>query len=252
MKTELIALIEAFLDGEIDRETLNQQVQELEVDTTELQENIEWVKNARLAIEADGLRKQLKSTLATLEHEREASAAKAKVVNMAVSKWKWTAAAAAIIVFLLAYWGMNLETEPELYAKYQYVDPGLPVLMSQSNDHLLYDALTYYSEGNYEVAEEKLLNIQDQYAENDTLNYYLGASQLYLGKTVNALHSLGKVLAKPDAKYKESAEWLSVLAELKDENTAAAADKLKVILSNENHKFIEKARSLKSDLNNQK
>ncbi|UZR99191.1 hypothetical protein [Chondrinema litorale] len=252
MKTELIALIEAFLDGEINFETLEQKAQELEVEKTSLQENIEWVKNARLAIEADGLRKQLKSTLATLELEREQTAAKTKVVNMTVSKWKWTSAAAAIIVFLLAYWGMNLETEPELYAKYEYLDPGLPVLMSQSDDHLLYDALTYYSEGNYEVAEEKLLNIQGKYAENDTLNYYLGASQLYLGKTVNANHSLGKVLAKTDSKYKDSAEWLSVLAELKDENTAEAVEKLKVILANENHKFIEEARSLQSDLNKQK
>ena len=240
MKTELIEQIEAFLDGEINRESLQLKAEILGVD--DLDENIIWVKNARLAVEADGLRNQLKKTLPKSEEET------GKIVTLPVNKWKWTVAAAAVIIVLLGYWGTNLEGEPTLYAKYKYVDPGLPVLMSQSDDHLLYDALTYYSEGNYEVAEEKLLQIQDQYINNDTLIYYLGASQLYQGKSVSARQTLEKISAKENSKYKQDAEWLIVLTLLREENIDATKSALKVIVASQDHKFLDDATNLLKEL----
>lgn len=231
--------IEAFLDGAISKAELQQQANAL--GETDLDEKIEWFQNTQTAIEAVGLRNQLQDILPKPQHR------KARVVNLSSKRWVW-AAAASVLLLVVGYWGVTQFSSPGLYAEYEYVDPGLPVLMSQSDDYQLYDALTYYGEGNYAVAEEKLLQIEAQYPNSDTLAYYLGASQLYQGKTAEAKQPLQKVATANDSRFTQRAEWLLVLAALKEKDTARAKELLQAILNTNDHEFLQKALDLQKEL----
>ncbi len=239
MKEELMERIEAFLDGKISREELQRDADAL--GETDLQEKITWFTNTQTAIEAAGLRNQLQDILPKPQHKE------AKVVRFTRNRWTW-AIAASLLLLVVAYWGVNNFSNPGLYAEYEYVDPGLPVLMSQSDDYQLYDALTYYSEGNYAVAEEKLLQIEEQSPASDTLVYYLGASQLYQGKTTAAEGNLSKVANVENSKFVQRAEWLLILVALKEQHMEKAKQLLQQILATPDHEFLQQAQSLQKEL----
>jgi len=228
MNTELMEYIEDYLEGRINREELDRKAGEME-EVKDLDEKIQWFRDSQTAIEVAGLRDQLKGVLRSIRTV--------------------LAAAASVLIIVVAYWGLNRFQQPGLYSKYEYVDPGLPVLMSQSEQHQLYDALTYYGEGNYAVAEEKLSDIQAQFAGNDTLYYYLGASRLYQGKTEAARQTLQQVLQQEDSGFAERAEWLMVLSALKDKNREQAKALVQKILDNPEHEFFERAEQLQEELN---
>lgn len=238
MTAELLEQIEAFLEGKITREELQKEADAEGVENLEME--IEWFRNSRTAVEAAGLRKQLDEILP------QPLETTAKVRRLRPNRWI-LAAAASVLLVLAIYWGQRNST-PDLYAQYEYVDPGLPVLMSQSDDHLLYDALTYYGEENYPVAAEKLQSIREQYAESDTLNYYLGASLLYQGETEQATPYLQQVSAKENSRFRQRAEWLLVLAALRDKETDTAKARLENLLQTPGHEFFEQAQELQNTL----
>jgi len=241
MNTELMEYIEDYLEGRINREELDRKAGEME-EVKDLDEKIQWFRDSQTAIEVAGLRDQLKGVLPKAEQK------KTKVRRLRSIRTV-LAAAASVLIIVVAYWGLNRFQQPGLYSKYEYVDPGLPVLMSQSEQHQLYDALTYYGEGNYAVAEEKLSDIQAQFAGNDTLYYYLGASRLYQGKTEAARQTLQQVLQQEDSGFAERAEWLMVLSALKDKNREQAKALVQKILDNPEHEFFERAEQLQEELN---
>ena len=238
MNAEIIKQIEAFLEGRISREELEEVADAAGI--TDLDEEIEWLRNTQMAIEAAALRDQLKNTLATSPKGviRLKRLRPTRVI---------LAIAASLLLVLLAYWGFNRNPQADLYAKYEYRDPGLPVLMSQTEDYLLYDALTYFGEGNYAVAREKLTGIRSEYLGNDTLEYYLGASLLYLGEPEGAQQSLRQVLATDRSKFRQRAEWLMVLAFLRQHNEAEARIGVAKILETPEHEFFDRAQSLQSE-----
>lgn len=239
MKAEVMEQIEAFLAGRIDREQLEAQAREQEV--TDLDAEIEWVREAQTAVEAAGLREQLQATL-----PRPATA---RVRRLRPGR-RLLAIAATVLILVAAGLWLILGNGPEserLYAEYEYVDPGLPVLMSQSDEYALYDALTFYSEGNYSVAIEKLRALPDTYAGNDTLNYYLGASLLYDGQPEAARAALERVRTDAGAAFAERAQWLRVLAALRDGNRVRAEPILDEIIANPDHAFRAPALRLQAE-----
>lgn len=235
MKAKLIEHIEAFLDGQISREELQEQAKGQEV--TDLDQEIEWVKDTRIAVGAAGLRDQL-----------QASLSKATTKETPVRRLRYLrplmAIAASVLVLVIAYWGFLRTETNDLYAQYEYVDPGLPVLMSQSEEYELLDALTYYGEGNYAEAAEKLEQLQPTYPNNDTLTYYLAASLLYQGHPSMAEPYLNVVVAQDDSEFQERAQWLLVLSALRDEQTTLAAERLRPVLAAPDHPFFAEATRL--------
>jgi len=238
MSAEFIEKIEDYLDGKISREELQQLADAEGVEN--LEQEIQWLQDSQIAVEAAGLRDQLQ---AALPKSQAPKVRRLKPVRTIL------AIAATLLLLVIAYFGFLRDDTPSLYAKYEYVDPGLPVLMSQSEDHLFYDAMTYYSEGNYAVTEEKLQQIRDQYAGSDTLLYYLGASQLYQGESQEAQESLQQVVATENSSYAEKAEWLLVLSALRAENEAEAQRLVQQILDNPDHAFFAEAENLQEELN---
>ena len=238
MSAEFIEKIEDYLEGKISREELQQLADAEGVE--HLEQEIQWLQDSQIAVEAAGLRDQLQAALPKAE-EQKPKVRRLKPIRTVL------AIAATLLLLVIAYFGFLRNDTPTLYAKYEYVDPGLPVLMSQSEDHLFYDAMTYYSEGNYAVTEEKLQQIREQYTGSDTLLYYLGASQLYQGETQEAQESLQQVVATENFSYAEKAEWLLVLSALRAANETEAQRLVQQILDHSDHAFFEEAEKLQRE-----
>ncbi len=240
MTAALIAKIEAFLEGRLSKEALQAQAEQEGV--TNLDEEIKWFQDSQVAIEAAGLRDQLQEALSQ-------PAEKKGIIRQLGPLRTGFAIAASILLLVVVYWGMQSESSTSLYATYEYVDPGLPVLMSQSDQHQLYDALSYYSEENYTVAAEKLARLLEAGTKSDTISYYLGASLLYQGKTEEAVPALTSLSEDSASPFHLRAQWLLVLAALKADQLTEAQQLLPIIVENQTHPFFEKAKQLQLELN---
>lgn len=240
MNAELIAHIEAYLDGQISKMDLEKLANEAGVPNIEAE--IEWFKQSQLAIEAAGLRDQLAQTFATPVQKKG-------IIRRLGPMRTILSVAASILLLILVYWGVEGSKAPGLYAQYEYTDPGLPVLMSQSKDHQLYDALTYYSEANYEVAATKLGQLKAAGIGSDTTTYYWGASLLYQGKGDAASPALQEIAKNAASSFQARAEWLLVLAALQQNQHTEVRQLLPAILSNQEHPFYDAATRLQQDIN---
>jgi len=237
MKQQHIEKIEAYLQSEITRAELQRYAEQEGI--TDLDENIEWVQNTILAVEAEGLREQLKLILPK-EEKREA-----KVRRLSFIKWI-SGIAASLLLLFVAYWGMNTNgTATNAYAQYEYQEPGLPVTMSQSDNYALYDALTYFGEANYGKTIEKLEAIAGE--NSDTVSYYLGASYYYEANYESAIQNLSHAKMSGSA-FAQEADWLLVMSYLKDDNKAEAEMLLNKLIDNTSHKFYQRAKELKANI----
>ncbi len=238
MNAEFIEKIEDYLAGRIDRQALQDFAQGQGV--TDLEEEIQWVRDTQTAVAAAGLRDQLRAALAEASPKAERTA-RIRYLRPLL------AAAATVAIVIAAFFGWRSTQPSGLYRQFEYVDPGLPSLMSASDDYQLYNALTYYSEGNYRQAAAELEGLQTTYPGNDTLAFYLGASRLYRGNGAAAVEALEPVADRPDSEFRERAEWLLVLAALREKDTAAGATRLETILNNRQHPFYDEALQLRAE-----
>lgn len=239
MTAALIAKIEAFLEGRLSKEALQAEAEQEGV--TQLDEEIKWFQDSQVAIGAAGLRDQLQEALSQPEEKKG-------IIRQLGPLRTGFAIAASILLLVVVYWGTQSDNTTSLYATYEYVDPGLPVLMSQSDQHQLYDALSYYSEENYRVAAEKLGLLLEAGTKSDTISYYLGASLLYQGETEEAVPVLKTVSEDSASPFHLRAQWLLVLAALKAEQLTEAQQLLPIIVENQTHPFFEKAKQLQLEL----
>lgn len=242
MNREYFDQIERFLDGEISRTDLEALFPD--VATVQLETDIATNRNMRTAIEAAGLRDQLIEILPKTVAETTAETTKIR----RLIPWKQgLAIAASILVLAIVYFAWPTNESGGLYAEFEYIDPGLPVLMSQSDDHALYDALSYYSEEDYETTIEKLTGLQAQGISNDTITFYLGASYLYQRQAGSAAETLSR-LANDGSPFQNQAEWLLVLTALQQEDYDQAQAFLTKVLQNNTHPFHNNAQRLQTEL----
>lgn len=239
MTESFIEKLEAYLAGEISKADLQAIAREEGI--SNLEAEIKWLQDSQVAIEAAGLRKQLREVLPKPE-KKPAKIIQLRSVRTAL------AIAASILVLVVAYLGWNNSQSNSLYATYEFIDPGPPVLMSQSDDYTLYDALTFYSEGDYSEAVKRFQQIEADYPNNDTLTFYLGASLLYQGNTEAARASLEKISQR--AGFQQKADWLLVLTALKEKDLERAERLARTISNTPQHEFFTQAQSLIQDLNN--
>lgn len=245
MKSEWIEKIETYIQGEISRQALEDYATAEQIE--DLEEKISWVRNVGIAIEADGLRTQVKQLLAEDKGQQQ-TPVETKVFRLTSTRWI-VGIAASVLLLIGAFWIFTADRGTnQLYAAYEYIDPGLPVVMSSTDDYELFDALTYYGEENYKVTIEKLIAMQLKGRESDTISYYLGASQLYNGDPRTARKTLEKVVKSSASKFTEKAEWLIVMCALRENNITLAKGQLNRILDHPEHEFYSIAQKLKNEL----
>ena len=247
METSIIEHIETYLNGDLELSELKKIA--LEHNITDLEKEIEWVENTQLAIEAEGLEKQLQKLLKT-DNQSEPS----KVVTFSKSNKRGRYTALSIAASVVLLFGLLFIFKPnqtnKLYSKYEFVDPGIPVLMSETNKFELYEALSYYSEQNYTETINRLSSLKNSNngVYNDTIDFYLGISNLYKNELNTSLPLIEQVSNDENSIFKERAEWLVALNHVKLNNIKDARFKLHAITNNNNHPFYHQAVALLSDI----
>jgi hypothetical protein len=139
-------------------------------------------------------------------------------------------AAAIIVLFVFGFLGWILTRDfgtgikKDLYSAYFYPDPGLPVVMSSSNDYIFYDGMVSYKEGKYEEAMELWGKLPTERLSSDTLLYYLGMATLNLDQYQESSKFLGEVVADSQSVFQQKAIWYKALISLRqNENDQAKA-----------------------------
>lgn len=236
----MLEKIEAYLDGQLPREALESFAATAGV--ADLEREIEWVRDLRLAIEAEGVREQVARIAADPDTGNTAP-------EITPARWIPYAMAAALIV-AAAIWWLLPDRYERLYDRYAYVDAGIPVRMGQHDQYALYDAMTYFGEGDYREAARRFgqLAAGPDKAYNDTVYYFLGASELYSGAGAYGKEALEAVANDSDSPFRQRAEWLLVLGAVREKDPEAIRSRLTAIVADADHPFHDRAHHLQQAL----
>jgi hypothetical protein len=239
MDPDWIEQIEAYLAGDLTEPDLREFARQQNI--TSVEEDIEWVRDAHTAVAMAGVRKQLNRL-------QSPSSREAKVRKM--TPWSRIMAIAAGFLLLIFFYVVyaQMDGSGTTYQTFAYEDPGIPIQMSQSPNYRLFDALTYYSEGDYEETILQLQELQSDLPENDTLQYFLGASLLYEDQPVAARRAFEPILNTENPRFAERIQWLYVLTYLRADEPQGARTALQPILAQENHAFHDRAQALTNAL----
>ena len=125
-----------YLDDKIQKTELEAVAKELQV--SNLDKEIQWFKDSKLAIESSELKNQLKSlgsqhTAASTDKTLQKK--ETRVVSI-FRNARVIGLAASIALLVGAVWFFTQNAQPSLYDQYAYNDPGLPVLMSETSKYL--------------------------------------------------------------------------------------------------------------------
>lgn len=239
MDPDWIEQIEAYLAGDLTESDLREFARQQNI--TSVEEDIEWVRDTHTAFAMAGVRKQLNSL-------QSSSAREAKVRKM--TPWSRIMAIAAGFLLLIFFYVVyaQMDGSGTTYQAFAYEDTGIPIQMSQSPNYRLFDALTYYSEGNYEETILQLQELQPDLPENDTLQYFLGASLLYEDQPVAARRAFEPILNTENPRFTERIQWLYVLTYLRADDPQGVRTALQPILAQEDHAFYDRAQALSDAL----
>lgn len=235
MKESVFELIENYLDGIITRDALQAALSESE--RKQIDEDIAWVRDARLAVEATGVRQQIKK-----EFENETNGAKVIVPRQPserrLGRWLMGLAAAILLGMLGYYQFVQSESAIQQYA---YQDVGLPTVMSGGGNYAFDDAMTYFKEGRYAEAAEKFGQLSSTNT-SDTLTYYLGAANYYSNNQPKAF-DIWQSLAKTSVFYPRM-QYMTFFEVMKNGDKENAKRLYNEIISDTAHPFRDRTNML--------
>jgi tetratricopeptide (TPR) repeat protein len=201
--------VERFILGAMSAEEQQSFRKEMEADE-ELREIVLEQSNLIKSVEAEGLKVELESIHSELYDSNQEKK----------NPFLFFSIAASIAVLIgFSIWYFNLEDSPsELYAQYSYTDPGLPVPMSATDSYDFYDAMVDYKTEDYQEAINKWTILLEAEPQNDTLNYYIGASYFNMDAFDQADPYLDKILNSTQSNFTYKAQYMLFLSELKRGN----------------------------------
>jgi len=165
------------------------------------------------AVKAEGLKSDLDSIHSELY---------SKTSNKNSRPLFFSIAASVVVLIGFSFWFFGQEeTQTELFAEYQYTDPGLPVPMSATDNYDFYDAMVYYKQEDYKAAISKWEKLLKDEVQNDTLNYYIGASHFNLNEFDQAEPYFEKILNSQESAFVYKAQFMLLLSNLHEGNAEA-------------------------------
>ena len=202
---ELFEEIERYLSGAMNPEERNTFENKLQNDS-KLKEEVEVQRELILAVEIGSMKNDLEEI-----HRKSFSAQKKHTFWYGI-------AASVIVIFSIGIWFVNQESDTDkLFAQYSITEPGLPVPMSATSDYDFHDAMVDYKIEKYDTALlkwEKLLLVNP---ENDTLNYFMGASHFNLEEYNEAANYFKTVRNQPQSPFYDKSGFYLILSWLKTE-----------------------------------
>ncbi len=156
------------------------------------------------------------------------------------SKAIWLTIAAALAVLFGIFWMMDKSNKSEkLFAKNFKPDIGLPLKMSNTSTYGFYEGMLDYKQENYTAAIAKWQVLLQANPENDTLNYFLGVTNLAIGDVVKSMEYLQNQERFQQGIFKEDAAWYAALAKIKEGKSEEAEAFLKNSSSVRNKKLFK-------------
>ncbi|WP_373520816.1 tol-pal system YbgF family protein [Aquiflexum sp.] len=135
--------------------------------------------------------------------------------NKKIFPWKPLSIAASLLLTIGFFtWLLLLRSDPNerLFMAYYQEDPGLVTAMSSETNYEFDRAMVDYKSANYQEAITRWEKLIQDRPENDTLQFFLGASHLALKNTDPAVFFFDSVVAKEESAFYEDARWYLALA----------------------------------------
>ncbi|WP_418638281.1 tetratricopeptide repeat protein [Winogradskyella sp.] len=231
--------IEAYLNNQLSSAELVAFEKSLKTDT-DFKTKVDDIKTVLLGIETQALKEQL--NVFHDEIAKTPSNTQAKNTKIHTINWKRLLVAAALIIAAGSIWILKDNSNEHLYVKYFSPDPGLPTMMSSTDNYAFYDAMVNYKQGDYKTAISKWETLQKTKPNNDTLSYFIGVAYLANKNEKIAIPLLEKVSKNPEFALVNDAYYYLGLAYLKAENIKKAKASLQ-------NSTIDNSKALLSELN---
>ena len=192
-------------------------------------QKIEYIKKVREEIEDSIRQSKIKEFHKYASFNEKESGIKNIADKKIHSKAVWLSIAAALAVLFGIFWMMDNSNKAEkLFAENFKPDIGLPLKMSNTSSYGFYDGMLDYKQENYKEAIAKWQILLEAKPENDTLNFFLGVTNLALGDAVKSMEYLQNQERFQQGIFKEDAAWYAALAKIKE----GEFDEAKVFLKN--------------------
>lgn len=231
---EFLETIERYYNGLMTKEEKFAFEEALQQDAM-LKQEVEDIKTLLFSIEKQSLKEKINEFHADLpiQLETETSISKLRFLN-------FRNIAAAVILFAVgSFWFFNASSNEKIYDSYFKPDPGLPTMMSTSDDYTFYDAMVNYKQGDYKTAISKWEKLEKLSPNNDTLIYFLGVAHLANKHIDEALPYLEKSSGTTTSVFVEDANYYLALAYLKKDKRDKAIEFLKKSTSEDSKKLLE-------------
>ncbi|MBK9543278.1 MAG: hypothetical protein IPO49_13375 [Bacteroidetes bacterium] len=227
MELKHIEEIERFFEGLMSEEERTAFEARLLLDN-ELQEDLELYKKvveSMHSLSGNDLRKKMN----ILDLEMGA-ANKPRYPNRSNRGYKSYLAIAATLVFILlsSYFVFFHSSIDSRIAQYEIPEPGLPVLMGESNQRNLDEVMNAYKLGKFELAQTLLSTMLRSDSDNDTLNYFSGCVYVRLHDYQKASNCFEKV-KDPNSVYFAKSQFESGLLYWRENDIAKAIAKFQMV-----------------------
>lgn len=201
---------------------------------------------------------QFAQTLQEFENEYQAQQhSKTTPIIRSLRQFYYIAAAAAVLFLsVLAY----QLTNPNLFNQNFVASESIAVHMHAFRaaedmpvaEKLKKEAFTAYQDKDYRSCIRLLQDYRQNFPQLAKTDYQalvvLGVAQLARGKAEVALESLEIVISSRDSSYRQEAEWMTALANIKLNKNELAKEQLEVISRKESHLYQQKAVTLLEQL----
>lgn len=231
---EELALFSRYLNNESDKE--ERELIELKLkENSVFKEKLQEVQYLITGIKEANLKPWLDTVHQSMHKEKGTKKPSGKITRMKI----WWAAAAAIVLIASAIWVFQLNVSPEekFYSNFYKPDPGLPTLMSVSDNYVFDMAMVNYKLGEYDKAIEEWSGLLEIEAGNDSLQYFLANAYLAKNDFINAKAFFEKVTKKPESEFINESFWYLALIHIKEGNKEAARE----LIQKSNHYNKQKA-----------
>lgn len=192
-----------------------------------LQEDPEWAEKLReMQLLVMGIGEEdLKNKLQSFHEQMIAGTVERKQAPVRSLSRKWLAAASVLLIATLATWWLTGRKDPQetLFTHYYSPDPGLPTTMSVAGNYQFDKGMVAYKARDYKDALAAWAEMARSEKANDTLNYFLGMTQLALRENEEALALLRPIANDANKSFYKDACWYTGLLMIRTGKPDSAA-----------------------------
>lgn len=198
--------IEGYILGRMTREQSEKFELEL-AQNNELAHEVEALKDSILSAQISGFHDDLSSVVHDADEDKSS-----KVISL--YPLLGLAAGIALLVGVYLWMQEAVPVHQQLYAAYYTPDPGTLTAMGSEETRSYLEAMVDYKAGEYESALAQWNLLLDE-RQSDTLEYYISAAQMALGKMDEAKAGFQHIARDTASSFQDDALWYLGLCYLK-------------------------------------